>query len=97
MAIFDSKSRYNTRKPHLQPYAAMDRRGRSVMAIPMAEPGLQAPIGNYIRKEGQRLDHLAAAFLNDSNGFWRIAELNGAVLPDAVADAPRLKIPGPIR
>jgi hypothetical protein len=97
MAIFDPKSRYQTRKAHLQPYPAVDRRGRAVMAIPMAEPGPQAPIGQYIRKEGQRLDHLAGAFLNDPNGYWRIAEVNGAVLPDALADAPRVKVPGPIR
>jgi hypothetical protein len=97
MAIFDEKSRYQTRKPHLQPYGVTDRRGRSVVAIPMAEPARQAPIGQYVRKEGQRLDHLAAAFLNDPNGYWRIAEANGAVLPDALAEAPRIKIPGPIR
>ena len=97
MAIFDRKSRYIARTPTGAPYAAVDRRGRQVMVIPMPEPVPQAPLGEYVRKEGQRLDHLAAAFLDDPNGAWRIAELNGAVLPDALTLLERLKIPGPIR
>ena len=47
--------------------------------------------------EDQSLDQLALAFLADAHAYWRIAEVNGAVLPDALAALERLKIPAPGR
>ena len=91
MAIFDPKSRYV--KPPLESYSVIDRRGREVTALPMVEPPVEAKVGLYLRKQGQRLDHLAASFLADPHGYWRIAELNGAVLPDSLSEAPRIQIP----
>lgn len=91
MAIFDPKSRYV--KPPLEPYSVVDRRGREVKALPMVEPPVETPVGQYVRKQGQRLDHLAASFLADPHGYWRIAELNDAMLPDALAEVPRIPIP----
>jgi hypothetical protein len=91
MAVFDPKSRYV--KPPLESYSATDRRGRKVTALPMTEPPVEASVGQYVRKQGQRLDHLAASFLGDPHGYWRIAELNGAVLPDALAETARIPIP----
>ncbi len=91
MAVFDRGSRYV--KPPLETYSAVDRRGRVVQALPMINPPLETSIGSYVRKQGQRLDHLASSFLGDPHAFWRIAELNGAVLPDALTEAERLKIP----
>jgi len=91
MAVFDPKSRYV--KPPLAPYAVTDRRGRTVMALPMVEPPNETSVGQYLPKEGQRLDHLAAALVLDAYAYWRIAEVNGAVLPDALDEVERLKIP----
>ncbi|MQX37650.1 hypothetical protein [Roseospira navarrensis] len=91
MAVFDPKSRYVD--PPLEPYAVTDRRGRTVMALPMPEPPVTASVGDYLPKQGQRLDHLAAALVQDPFGFWRIAEANGAVLPDALEEVERLRIP----
>lgn len=91
MAVFDKKSRYV--KPPLEPYSATDRRGREVKALPMIEPPLERSVGQHIRKQGQRLDHLANSFVADPHGFWRIAEVNGAVLPDSLAEAERIEIP----
>lgn len=91
MAVFDPKSRYV--KPVLEPYVVVDRRGREVKVLPMVEPPQETLVGQYVRKQGQRLDHLAASFLADPHGYWRIAELNGAVLPDALIEAPRISIP----
>jgi hypothetical protein len=91
MAVFDRKSRYV--KPLLEPYAVIDRRGREVKALPMIEPPVEVRVGQYVRKQGQRLDHLAASFLADPHGYWRIAEVSDAVLPDALAEAPRIAIP----
>jgi hypothetical protein len=91
MAVFHPGSRYV--KPSLETYSAVDRRGREVQALPMIEPPRETSIGSYVRKQGQRLDHLAASFLGDPHAYWRIAELNGAVLPDSLAEAERLKVP----
>ena len=91
MAVFDPKSRYV--KPPLEPYSAVDRRGREVKALPMIDPPIETSVGRYVRKQGQRLDHLANSFLTDPHGFWRIAEVNEAVLPDSLAETEKIKIP----
>jgi hypothetical protein len=91
MAVFDAKSRYV--KPPLEPYSATDRRGREVKALPMFEPPVETSVGQYVRKQGQRLDHLANSFLTDPHGFWRVAEVNRAVLPDSLAEVEKIKIP----
>jgi len=95
MAVFDPKSRYV--KPALEPYSVTDRRGRTVQALPMPEPPIETSVGQYLPKDGQRLDHLAAALLLDPFGFWRIAELNEAVLPDSLDEKDRLMIPSVTR
>ena len=70
-----------------------DRRGRRVMALTVAEKPVQNLLGEHLRKEGQRLDHLANFYLKDPNGFWRIAEMNDAMLPDALAETDIVQIP----
>jgi hypothetical protein len=92
VAVFDRKSRYV--KPALRPYSVVDRRGREVKALPMIEPPKQVAVGEFIKKQGQRLDHLANTLAADPFGYWRIAELNGAVLPDALEEVERVQIPG---
>jgi hypothetical protein len=90
MAIFDAKSRY---PKNASIYEATDRRGRKVAALTAANKPVQTLLGEHLRREGQRLDHLANFYLRDPNGFWRIAELNDAMLPDALAETDTLKIP----
>lgn len=90
MAIFDPKSRYPN---NAEIYEVTDRRGRRVMALTVPDPLVQPRLGDHIKKEGQRLDHLANFYLNDPNGFWRIAEQNGVMLPDALAEAEIVEIP----
>jgi hypothetical protein len=77
----------------LTPYQATDRRGRTVPVVPVPDPPDELTLGEFVVKQGQRLDHLANAFLGDPNGFWRIAELNGAVLPEALSEVETVKIP----
>ncbi len=91
MATFDPKSRYAR---HASTYEAKDRRGRSVAALSAAEPPEQPLLGEHLRKQGQRLDHLANFYLADPSAYWRLAEINDAVLPDALAEVVSLKIPG---
>ncbi len=90
MAIFDPKSRY---VKFAETYSVTDRRGREVVALGAAEPPEQSLLGEHVRKQGQRLDHLANFYFEDANGFWRIAELNDAMLPDALAETDIVKIP----
>lgn len=93
MASFDRKSRYVT--PELETFAVRDIRGRVVQALPMAEPVPELVLGEFVLQMGQRLDHLASSFLGDAHGYWRIVELNAALLPDALAEEERLLIPVP--
>lgn len=91
MALFDEKSRYVI---DASLYEAFDRRGRKVVALSVADKPVQTLLGEHLRKEGQRLDHLANFYLQNPNGFWRIVELNDAMLlPDALAEADIVKIP----
>jgi hypothetical protein len=90
MATFDGQSRYVR---YARTYEVIDRRGRKVAALTVAEKPVQTLLGEHLRKEGQRLDHLANAYLEDPNGFWRLAELNDAMLPDALAEVDVIKIP----
>jgi hypothetical protein len=95
MAVFDRLSRYV--KPPLTPYSVVDARGRTVTALPMIEPPVELAAGRHVKKQQQRLDHLAAAYLKDPNAFWRLAEVNGAILPDALAELELVDIPAPTR
>jgi len=95
MAVFDRLSRYV--KPPLAPYAAVDVRGREVLALPPPEPPQEVSVGLHVRKDGDVVDQLADAYLADPHAYWRIAEVNGAVLPDALAEVDVLSIPAPTR
>jgi hypothetical protein len=90
MAVFDEKSRYVI---NVSLYEVTDRRGRKVVALTVADKPVQTLLGEHLRKEGQRLDHLANFYLEDPNGFWRIAEINDAMLPDELAEVDVIKIP----
>jgi hypothetical protein len=90
MAVFDEKSRY---VKNASIYEVTDRRGRKVAALTVADRPVQTLLGEHLRREGQRLDHLANFYLQDPNAFWRIAELNEAMLPDALAEVDIVKIP----
>ena len=95
MAVFDPKSRYV--KPALVPYETVDVRGRSVHALPTPEPPLEQAVGRHVKKEGQNLDQLANAYLRDPHAYWRLAELNGVILPDALSERVEIDIPDPKR
>ena len=90
MAVPDKKSRY---VKNASSYEAADRRGRRVSALTAADKPVQIFLGEHLRREGQRLDHLANFYLQDPNGFWSICELNDAILPDALAETDIVKIP----
>ena len=89
MAIFDAKSRYVL---HAATYQTTDRRGRVVQALSAALPPPQRPLGEHERR-GYCLDHLANHYLDDPCGFWRLCEINDALVPDAIAQTAVVRIP----
>jgi hypothetical protein len=68
-----------------------------VQALTPAEPPTESSMGEHLRKQGQRLDHLANHYLADPNAFWRLAEINRVILPDAVLVQDAIKIPSKTR
>lgn len=87
--MFTDKSRYYEEKP----YTVTDRRGRIVLVVGVPPPPLQALSGYHLRKQWQRIDHLAAIYTNTSTGFWKIAEINDAMLPEATNCLKEIAIP----
>jgi hypothetical protein len=48
------------------------------------QPDRYALLREHIVVAGQRLDHIAAQYLGDPEQFWRIADANGAIAPEAL-------------
>ncbi len=87
--MFDEKSRYARATPYLVP----DHRGRVVSVVPAAEAPPQTLLGFHLRRQNERIDHLAFRYLGDPAGTWRICEQNDVMLPDALAEAREIAIP----
>lgn len=87
--MFDPSSRYY-RQPTVQ---IVDHRGRTVTVVLPPEPSGQELRGEHLRRQGQRLDHLANFYLQDPHGYWKIAELAGVVHPEALSEAAAIPIP----
>jgi len=88
--MFDPKSRY----ANLAQYTVMDHRGRQVSVVPVPAAPREALLGIYVMRQGTRLDHLAARYLNDPAGYWRIAERNDVMLAEDLTEAREIEIPG---
>ncbi len=87
--MFDSKSRY----AKVETYVVTDARGREVTVVTPAPKPTNPTLGIHQLKQGERLDHLAARYLNDPAGYWRIAEQNDVMLPEALTEARDIEIP----
>jgi hypothetical protein len=87
--MFDSKSRY----AKAETYGVTDARGREVKVVAPPPPPEQVQLGIHLLKQGERLDLLAAKYLNDPAGYWRIAEQNNVMLPEALTEAREIEIP----
>jgi hypothetical protein len=81
--LFDEKSRY----AKLTTYIVVDRRGRQVEVLPVPQKPEQSLLGIHVLKQGERLDHLATKYLSDAAGYWRIAERNDVMFPEALSEA----------
>ncbi len=87
--MFDPLSRY----ANLSTYARQDHRGRTVMVLPVPAPPVDALLGIHVLRQGERIDHLAFRYLENPAGFWRICEINGVMLVEAITEQPEISIP----
>ncbi len=87
--MFDPKSRY----AKLTPYTCVDRRGRTVAVVPVPPPPTDALLGVHVLRQGERIDHLAFRYLLNPAGFWRICEMNGVMLAEAITEQREISIP----
>lgn len=57
-------------------------------------PASFALLREHVVRSGERLDTVAALHLGDPEQFWRIADANGAIVPEQLTDEPgrRLRI-----
>lgn len=87
--MFSQKSRYK----NATQYHTTDHRGRTVKVVAAPPPPSQEIKGYHLLKQGQRIDHLASLYLNDPAAFWRIAEANNCMLPEALTERSEIAIP----
>ena len=87
--MFNDKSRYK----NVTVYEVKDRRNRTVKVVATPPAPSQNIMGNHMLKQGQHIDHLAARYLNDSAGSWRIAEANDVMLTESLSERSEIAIP----
>jgi hypothetical protein len=87
---FETKSRYA--KSAL--LTTTDARGRSVTVVLPPPNRAEMLLGYHQWRQGEKLDHLAARYLNDAHGYWRICAINDAMTADALAEQAEIAIPG---
>lgn len=90
MAIYERNSRY---AKFAKVEETTDAMGRKVLTMGVARVPAQKELGEHIRRDGQRLDHLASYYLKDASAYWRICEMNDVLLPDQLAEVELIKIP----
>ncbi len=83
----------NSRYYGLGTYTVKLPGGRTVSAtqLPLARPG--PLLGYHPRVAGDRLDLLAARYLNEPTWTWKLCDANGSPSPDALIARPTIGIP----
>ena len=74
MSLYEKKSRYVR---HASIVEITDDQGRKVKRVGRAKRPPLTELGEHIRREGQRLDHLANYYLRDTTGYWKIFKVFG--------------------
>ena len=74
-------------------YEVVDHRGRTVKVVATPNAPQQSIKGYHLLQQGQHIDHLASLYLNDAAAFWRIAEANDSMLPEALTERSEIAIP----
>jgi hypothetical protein len=88
--VFSAYSRY-AKQPL---YTATASTGQTVVAVTLPLPPLSTPlVGYYARPAAERLDLVAARFLNDPTTFWKLCDANNTPVADSLAARPLVGIP----
>ncbi|MEL7422272.1 MAG: hypothetical protein AAFY48_18000 [Bacteroidota bacterium] len=87
--MFDQKSRYKDQPLRYR----QDARGRTVTVVLAPAPPEEEIRGYHLLKQGQRMDHLANAYLADPTGYWRLCEANGVMLPEVLTEQAEIAVP----
>ena len=67
--------------------------GGVVAVVRLPLPAQTSLLGYHQRRQGQRLDLIAAHYLEDPTTFWKLCDDNNAVVPDALAVHDLIGIP----
>jgi hypothetical protein len=88
--MFSSNSRY----ANLKMYTVTLPGGVVVTATRLPKPPVQVPLqGYHVRVQGDRLDLLAARFLQDPTWFWKLCDANNTPAAAALQARPLIGIP----
>jgi len=74
-------------------YQAQLSGGGSVSALVIPGPRSPTPIGYHPRAVGDRLDLLAARYLDDPTGFWRLCDANDSLVAGALETRSLIGVP----
>ena len=89
--LLEALRKLNVEHHWATPYVLQQFGPEAKDAVPDAPD--QSLLGIHLRKQGQRTDHLAYRYLDDPAGFWRICEMNDAMLPETLTEAREIEIP----
>ncbi|MBK9124070.1 MAG: hypothetical protein IPM16_13275 [Chloroflexi bacterium] len=87
---FGTKSRY----AKADTLIVTDARGRSVAAVMPPDVPDPPVLGYHVLRQGERIEYLAARYIGDPDGFWRICFLNNAMFAEQLSEAAEVAIPG---
>ncbi len=87
--MFSPGSRY----AKMATYTAKRSDGTEVTAVYLPLPSDTPPIGYHRKLVGQRLDHIANFYLGDATAFWKLCDVNGTMIPDALEARDLIGIP----
>jgi hypothetical protein len=87
--VFSSKSRY----AKAATYQARLPDGRTATAVVIPAPRTASAIGFHPRAVGDRLDLLAARYLDEPTGFWRLCNANDSLVAGALEQRELIGVP----
>jgi hypothetical protein len=88
--MFASDSRYIK----LTPYTVTLRNGQTVQATRLwVSPAAMPLAGYHTRVQGDRLDNIAARYLQDPTLFWQLCDANGTPVASSLEARPLIGIP----